>query len=213
MNYRFRTSGFALSCILIGARAGAQNAAPGLPPDSAAPAPTAQVSPLSPPGQESRSTAKPVSTAPAAIDARPVLAPPIKSARLKAPTLGWDINLDGAYGHYFPGHEGFGFARFRGGLLYSVDPVFYALGLTYDWSNLQSATFGIQAEAMQLEAGLWVQGGAMIDKQAHPGAMFAVGWSVLGVELQYRKFDPYDWGFATVAKLRIPITFIAKALE
>ena len=129
------------------------------------------------------------------------------------PTLGWDINLEGAYGRYFPGHEGFGFARFRGGLLYSMDPVFYALGLTYDWSNLQSATFGIQAEAMQLEAGVWVQGGAMIDKQAHPGAMFALGWSVLGVELQYRKFDPYDWGLTAVAKLRIPVTFISKALE
>lgn len=119
--------------------------------------------------------------------------------------------MEGAYGRYFPAREGFGFARCRGGLLYSSDPIFYALGLTYEWSNLEDATFGVQAEVMQIETGLWLQLGGLMDAHAHPGAMAAVGWSILGAELQLRKFDPDDYGFAAVAKLRIPVTFIAQA--
>ncbi|MGE5785658.1 MAG: hypothetical protein ACM3ZE_13760 [Myxococcales bacterium] len=140
-----------------------------------------------------------------------VVGPPGVPSRFRPPKLGWDINLEGAYGRYFPASEGLGFARFRGGLLYSSDPIFYALGLTYEWSNLEVATFGVQAEVMQIETGLWLQLGGLMDAHAHPGAMAAVGWSILGAELQLRKFDPDEYGFAAVAKLRIPVTFIAQA--
>jgi hypothetical protein len=139
---------------------------------------------------------------------------PFVPARFKKPTLGWDLNLEGGYGRYFADPaERFGFARARAGLLYSVDPMFYSVGITYDWSNLAAATFGLQAEVMHIESGLWAQAGGLLDTQVHPGVMGSVGWSIFGAEIQYRKFDPNDWGPVVVGKLRIPVTFIAKAFE
>ncbi len=185
------------------------------PQNSPAPTPTpGPAAPTPGPAATTPAATTPAATTPAATTpATPVTAglPPPVPTRFRPPKLGWDVNLEGAYGRYFPEHERFGFARFRGGLLYSVDPIYYALGLTYDWSNLDVATFGVQAEAMQIEAGVWLQLGAVIDSHAHPGATAAVGWSIVGAEVQLRKFDPGEYGFALVGKIRIPITFIAKA--
>jgi hypothetical protein len=160
---------------------------------------------------ESRPTVEPVAE-PARASTTPAV--PLVPARFKKPTLGWDVNLEGGYGRYFADPaERFGFARARAGLLYSVDPLFYAVGITYDWSNLTAATFGLQAEVMHIESGLWAQAGALLDTQVHPGVMGSVGWSIFGAEIQYRKFDPNNWGPVVVGKLRIPVTFIAKAFE
>jgi hypothetical protein len=188
---------------------GVAASAPAAPPASATPPQAAAASTTAPAGS---SISQDAQSAPAPTVAAPRTAgPPGIPPRFRPAKLGWDVNLEGAYGRNFPSDGGFGFARFRGGLLYAVDPVFYAVGLTYEWSNLEAATFGIQAEGMQIETGLWLQLGGLIDTQAHPGASAAVGWSILGAELQLRKFDPNDYGFAAVAKLRIPITFIAQA--
>jgi hypothetical protein len=181
------------------------------PPESR-PAATEAVAKPEPGPPESRPAATEAVAKPAPAPTTSVL--PLVPARYKKPTLGWDVNLEGGYGRYFADPaERFGFGRARAGLLYSVDPMFYAVGITYDWSNLAAATFGLQAEVMHIETGLWAQAGALLDTQVHPGAMGSVGWSIFGAEVQYRKFDPNDWGAVVVGKLRIPVTFIAKAFE
>lgn len=203
MTYRHgMLSGWASAILFLSVGASAQSPAETVQAPAAAvpPAPTTTEPSLAPQAQP-EATASPVT--PAAV----------MPTRLVKPRLGWDVNVEGGFGRYFPAHDAFGFGRVRGGLLYSADPMFFALGATYEWSNLEPATFGVQAEAMHIETGLWAQVGGLVDLQVHPGAMFALGWSVLGVELQYRKFDPSDWGFAAVGKIRIPVTFIAKAFK
>src|SRR5262249_44010576 len=114
-----------------------------------------------------------------------------------------------------------GFGRIRGGLLFIDEhdlqaPMFYALGVFYDVSDLTPATFGLQAEALSINSGFWAQVGAMIDVQPRPGFMASVGWSVVGIEGQLRwdKDKPTngpEW--ALYGKLRIPIRVIALAMQ
>jgi len=122
----------------------------------------------------------------------------------------WDLNIDGALGSTLgEGHALTGFGRVRGGILAVRDANVLALGLTYEYSNLQKATFGIQAEYINDNSGAWIQIGALLDTQPRPGAMLAVGYSLFGVEGQVRSYEPAGVTYALYAKLRIPIGFLA----
>lgn len=126
----------------------------------------------------------------------------------------WDLNLEGALGWVLPdtgdswGDKRFtGFLRARAGILRIHDSWYFSAGPTFETSKLQPVTVGLQGEVMNLEAGLWAQAGALFDGGAHPGAMGAIGWSLFGVEAQYRVYDKYNLGEvpAVYFKLRIPI--------
>lgn len=129
--------------------------------------------------------------------------------------LTWDMNFDGAAGKYFPdsGRSHWtGFGRVRAGVMYIHDLVYLSLGPTYEYSDLSSATFGLQGEAMHLEKGIWCQAGFLLDIAGRPGFMFAIGWSLLGLEVQEREFDQIGSGFSPIIylKLRIPVGVIAR---
>ncbi len=154
--------------------------------------------------------------APAAPPPPIVKAPPPQgqsvNAFYKANT--WDLNVEGAFGYSAagPGHI-MGMGRVRAGVMLARWPTFLMFGATYEISNLSLATFGLQAELMSLAVGFWGQVGAMIDTSAHVGGMVSVGWSILGVEGQYRGFDDDGYGFVVLGKIRIPIGFIAYAFS
>ncbi len=88
----------------------------------------------------------------------------------------------------------------------------FALGATYEYANLADATFGIQGEYINDNSGWWIQLGALVDTQPRPGAMAAVGYTLLGVELQLRSYESLGATFAVYAKLRIPVGFLAYEL-
>jgi hypothetical protein len=126
----------------------------------------------------------------------------------------WDVNLDGALGSTLGTERSFAdFVRIRAGVLAFRDANVFALGATYEYSNLEKATFGGQVEYISDNSGLWLQLGALVDTQPRLGAMTAVGYSLLGVELQLRSFESTGTTFVAYAKLRVPIGFLAYELR
>jgi len=125
----------------------------------------------------------------------------------------WDVNLDGALGSTVGSeHALTGFGRLRAGLLVFRDADVFALGATYEYSNLEKATFGVQAEYISDNSGLWFQLGALLDTQPEPGAMIALGYALFGAEVQVRSYESLGVTFSGYAKLRIPIGFLAYEL-
>jgi hypothetical protein len=126
----------------------------------------------------------------------------------------WDLNIDGALGSTLGAeHALAGLGRIRAGALLFRDANVFALGLTYEYSNLEKATWGGQVEYISDNSGLWLELGALVDMQPRLGAMTAVGYSLLGIELQLRSFEATGTTFVAYAKLRIPIGFLAYELR
>jgi hypothetical protein len=126
----------------------------------------------------------------------------------------WDVELEGALGSTLgERHHGARFARARAGYLAARDESIYALTLSYEYANLTPHTFGVQAEYTNDNTGFWAQIGGLLDTHAHPGAMLAMGLTVVGAEVQYRRFDDSAAAFAVFAKLRIPIGIIAYEMK
>lgn len=160
-----------------------------------------------------------VSAMPAKADATTVAAPavsaPVVPMNFSLPPIRewhWDVNLDGAFGRLYPdtgSRHWTGFGRARAGVMYIHDNVHLSLGATYEYSDRQAATFGLQAEAMHLRVGIWAQAGLLIDTQPQPGFMAAVGWSLFGLELQGREYEGLGFTPALYLKLRVPFGVIA----
>lgn len=200
-------------------------APPPAPPSSSAPlveqapppAPPASAAPSAPPPPEPPKTTT-VTIGGKTIQVQAPSAPVAKKPRIKH-FYTWDANLDGALGYSWEGNNhltGFGRARF--GLLYVNEedlqaPHYYSLGATYEFSDFNPATFGVQFEHMSLNSGTWVQAGLLMDIQPRPGFMLAGGLSLLGVEAQVRWAENDGAFFAIFGKLRIPISIIAIALS
>lgn len=122
----------------------------------------------------------------------------------------WDLDLEGALGSTLGSSASLtGFGRARAGILAIRDANVFVLGATYEYSNLQKATFGIQAEYIDDNSGWWAQIGALLDTQPRPGGMVSFGYSLVGVELQARSYEPQGVTFAVYGKIRLPIGFIA----
>jgi hypothetical protein len=186
---------------MTGRIAAAQEPAPA--PAPAAPS-TPETSPTPPPAAPPATQ-----TSPAAPRAVTYIGAPAGYRRATT----WDLNLDGAIGSTLgSAHALTGFGRVRAGVLAIRDANIFALGATYEYSNLQNATFGIQAEYISDNSGMWMQLGALLDTQPRPGAMLAVGYTLLGVEGQVRSYEPTGATFAVYAKLRIPIGFLVYEL-
>jgi len=175
---------------------------------------------------------------PAAGTAEPATAEPTDGGTTAAPCdgggryhrpgadVGIDLNLEGALG-WVPGRDHFtGFGRARVGVLVFIEPpdpraspVAISTGLTYDISDLSGATLGLQTELIHMGSGVWGQAGAMVDAiTPSPVGMVALGWSLIGVEVQRRFYEVdsvdgrdnlNDWGI--YGKLRVPISIIMRA--
>lgn len=133
--------------------------------------------------------------------------------KLLAPTLTWDLNVEGAYGHVFsdPSKTTF-LGRARAGLLLVRSPLYWALGPTYEISALSDATFGVQGEVTWLAYGPWAQVGALMDVDGHKGAMASLGFTLLGVEAQYRDAASTGEAWSIFGKLRLPLAIFYRAL-
>lgn len=172
-----------------------------------------------------RSEAQAPPPAPPAQVAAPAVSPdaPIKvepqHKKRRSRYITWDANVDGALGYAYErdGHLS-GFGRVRAGVLFVNEediqaPAFRAIGLTYDFSDLTPATFGLQFETLSLNSGAWFQAGAMVDIQPRPGFMLAAGLSLIGVEGQVRWSKEEGAFLAVYGKLRVPVGIIAVALS
>jgi hypothetical protein len=206
----------------------APSEAPPEAPSSAPPAASVDAAADAPP------TVAPPAAPPAAPTSAPAAAPPaepsgpsnavdpneklvFKKRPLRYTT--WDLNLEGGAGYSWEGDNHVtGFGRIRGGLLHVNEtdiqaPVFYLLGLTYEFSDFSPATFGLQGEFISLNTGAWFQAGAMIDVQPRPGFMASFGLSLIGAEAQVRWDENAGPFFVILGKLRLPIGIIALALK
>jgi hypothetical protein len=136
--------------------------------------------------------------------------PPSQNGPVYATANTWDLNIDGAAGRFLGDDAKWtGFVRARAGALLVREPLYWSIGATYEYSSLANATFGIQAEVLHLDSGLWAQIGVLLDTNAHQGVMAAVGYSLIGAEVQYRTYDGLGSGIAAYVKLRAPIGVIA----
>ncbi|WP_394823845.1 hypothetical protein [Pendulispora albinea] len=133
---------------------------------------------------------------------------------LGAHAVTWDANLEGGFGRAFGDIHArtVSFGRLRGGILWVHGQWFTSVGAFYDLSNFTPGTFGIQVEQMHLTSGFWIQAGGGIDVEPRAMGMLSVGWSVIGVEAQYRSYGDAGIGPAVFGKLRIPIGVIGFAL-
>jgi hypothetical protein len=130
------------------------------------------------------------------------------------PSWTWDLNLEGGLKFWSnTGPNAMGFLRARPGVLYIHDPAYLALGPTYEWSPISPATFGVQGEFLYYDLGVWVQLGGLLDTHGLPGGNAAIGWSVLGVEGQYRTYQGLGDVAALYVKLRLPIGILVHALS
>jgi hypothetical protein len=128
----------------------------------------------------------------------------------------WDANIEGGVGRVFSPGETVGLLRARAGVLFIRDPIFYALGATYELSHLSAATLGIQGDFLHLESGFWAQAGPLLDVAApHPrlGWMGSVGVSLIGVEYQGRDYNGYGYSSAIFGKVRIPLGILGFAVR
>ncbi len=127
-----------------------------------------------------------------------------------------DISIGGGYFFGGPG-RGVAFTRVRSGIMFAGWPLILSLGVTGELNNLSAATYGLQAELLHIETGLWAQVGPSVDGHGQFGGMVSVGWSIFGVEAQFRGYDDviFDRGthdgyaFALMGKIRIPIGFVS----
>jgi hypothetical protein len=125
----------------------------------------------------------------------------------------WDLNLESGLGGVWatPPHHAIGFVRAGAGLTFVRDPLYDTLRVTYEYSGLSPATFGLQAEVAWFEKGFWAQGGLLYDVSGHGGLMAALGFAVLGAEVEYRTVQNVPKAWALYAKLRVPISAFVRA--
>ncbi|CAN5924503.1 hypothetical protein BH11MYX4_BH11MYX4_40710 [soil metagenome] len=125
-----------------------------------------------------------------------------------------DLNLEGGGGRYFGEPAAtLAFGRARAGVMFARWPVFTMIGATYEYNGLSPTTFGVQGELLHLSAGIWGQVGGMVDIHAKPGVMASFGFSIVGVEAQYRGYEDKDYGFAVLGKIRVPVGVLLYALD
>ncbi len=184
-----------------------------------APAPVAapETPPVAPPAAAppAAPAAPPVAPeSPAAKIVLPPDPPMIRIPRLRYANT-WDLNLEAGVGTVFRDADRLAvLGRGRAGVLLVRDNNFWQLGVTAEYlTKVERPAFGLQAEYLNLENGLWTQLGVNIDTKTRPGGMAALGLSIVGVEVQVREFEgDGNVHAALLAKIRIPIGIIAYAL-
>jgi hypothetical protein len=162
--------------------------------------------------KEPAATAAPIGPAPPVDPNAPKISSNSADEKYTRNTI--DLNLEGGVGRFFGDPAAtYGFGRARAGLMFARWPVFTMVGATYEYNGLSPATFGLQGELLHLSAGVWGQLGGMVDIHAKPGAMAAFGFSIIGVEAQYRGYEDKDYGFAVIGKIRVPLGVLLYALD
>jgi len=125
----------------------------------------------------------------------------------------WDLDVEGGVGRYFGSSDRWaGLVRGRAGILFVRDPVYDSVGVSFEYSSLSKATFGVEVEIARVDAGFWAQAGALLDVSARPGGLISAGWSLFGLEAQLRSFPGLGLGVTVFAKVSVPIGIVAHVL-
>jgi hypothetical protein len=142
----------------------------------------------------------------------PVLTPQSADEKYSRNTI--DLNFEGGIGrHLGDSPTTIGFGRARAGVMFARWPVFTMIGATYEYNNLSPASFGLQGELLHLSGGFWGQAGGSVDIHGKVGVMAALGFSVIGAEVQYRGYEDVGYGVALIGKLRLPLGVILYAFD
>ncbi|HXX67515.1 MAG TPA: hypothetical protein VEK07_10055 [Polyangiaceae bacterium] len=172
--------------------------------------------------------------APAALGALLVASPPARAQSVGSPSASapaggaaqrpagpfvldqattWDLDVEGGVGRYFGSSDRWtGLVRGRAGILFVRDPRYDSVGVSFEYSSLAKATFGVEVEIARIDAGFWAQAGALLDVSARPGGLLSGGWSILGLEAQVRSFAGLGLGVTVFAKVSVPIGVVAHVL-
>lgn len=137
-----------------------------------------------------------------------------RSLRIDEPVrVGWDLSLEVGLGVGLPNPRVLPMGRARAGVLVYRYPWYVMAGATYEISPLSLASVGLQGELIHLGSGLWAQLGGSLSIAARPGVMAALGWSLFGVEAQWRDQTGAAPDWLLLAKLRVPIELVVMAIE
>jgi len=91
--------------------------------------------------------------------------------------------------------------RPRLGATFVKTPWFATVGTVVNFQTDHYTSFGLQAEIVHSEVGMWLQATAVVNVKGTPDAFVSAGWSVLGYEHQIRDK-------AHVFKIKLPISMI-----
>lgn len=196
----------ALAALLVATPVAAQETIP-------APAPAPALAPEPAPA--------PASTPLATTPEGKVILPPeaTQPVMLKMPRLRyantWDVNLEFGLGSVFRDSDRFAMlGRGRFGALFVRENHFWQIGATVEYLNkVERPAFGIQGEYLNLEKGVWAQVGGNVDTKGHPGFVGALGFSIIGAEVQVREYEGDTVAHAALlGKIRIPLGILAYAI-
>lgn len=129
--------------------------------------------------------------------------------------VGPDIDFQGGVGFHWEinnvdQNTVLGMGRVRLGLLYFPGyPWAIAGGPTFEINTTTNPVWGLQAEVLNMGAGLWFRGGGGMDYNARYHYNMALGWSIVGIEINGFGLG-YDnrSGTSVIATLRIPVGYI-----
>lgn len=121
----------------------------------------------------------------------------------------WDLDLQFGYGRW--NTESTWLIGVRGGVTWIRGPWFLTIGGVLAWPLPDQPAVGVQAEIMNLSAGLWLQSGVLVGMDGHIDAGLTTGFSLIGVEARLQHLEMGDPDMAVLGRLRIPIGMFALA--
>lgn len=130
--------------------------------------------------------------------------------------LGPDVDLQVGAGYHWETVNAnqdttLGMGRLRLGYLWVTGyPWAVSAGMTLELNTTTTPVWGLQAEVLNLGAGVWLRGGGGLDYQVRPHYNMALGWSIAGVEVDGFAMGPYDnrQGVAVLGVVRIPLGYL-----
>ena len=124
----------------------------------------------------------------------------------------WDLEIEGGYGlHSRRDVDNPWMGRIRAGVLEIQDPWFASLGLGFELGGLTGMGAGIHGVLSHYTTGMWAQGFANLSFERNAVVGAAVGWSVLGIEMQVDP-DGHDTNVLALLRIRMPIAILVYGL-
>ena len=106
------------------------------------------------------------------------------------------------------------FARARAGFVLYNEPAFLGVGITGQFSVLDSAALGLEAQYVDLWRGVWAQAGvSFVDSAGGTMLQGAVGFTLFGLEYVRRLSGDRKQDHALVVSVHIPLGVIRVAMK
>ena len=106
------------------------------------------------------------------------------------------------------------FARAPAGFVLYNEPTFLGVGITGQFSVLDSAALGVEAQYIDLWRGIWAQGGVtFVDSKGGAMLQAAIGFTLFGVEYTRRVSGNHERDQALVVSVHVPLGVIRVAMK